>query len=56
MPDLTDLVGSIRKMAEAQADKAHNADHGTEDDGASRSKPEDTKDSGRFVLFLPRIR
>ncbi len=43
MPDLTDLVGSMRKMAEAQADKANNADRGPEDDGASRSKPEDNE-------------
>ena len=46
MPDLTDLVGTMRKMAEAQADKANNTDEGSGEkngDGATRSKPEDSE-------------
>jgi ubiquinone biosynthesis protein len=46
MPDLTDLVGTMRKMAEAQADKANNEGEGSQkeaDDGSTRSKPEDSE-------------
>ncbi len=46
MPDLTDLVGTMRKMAEAQADKANKDGDGAGEnsgDGASRSKPEDNE-------------
>ena len=46
MPDLTDIVGTMKKMAEAQADMANNEDKGSGEDvgdGASRSKPEDSE-------------
>ena len=46
MPDLTDIVGTMKKMAEAQADMANNEDKGPGEyvgDGASRSKPEDSE-------------
>ena len=46
MPDLTDLVGTMRKMAEAEADKANNGNIGSDKKDRAetyRKKPEDSE-------------
>ncbi len=46
MPDLTDLVGTMRKMAEAEADKANNGNIGSDKKDSAetyRKKPEDSE-------------
>ncbi len=48
MPDLTDLVGTMRKMAEAEADKANNGNIGSDKKDRAETNRKKPEDSERF--------